>query len=162
TGDGASLARLQLAYLSLLPELPAAETVAAAMLANPEACDLMDGVRADPAVAGRDGFLASFTFGCAQIAEYTGHWAHAVGWYQWFLDNGPLEPRSATARDGLARSTVAAAEGSGAGSLPAPAPAGGSGSPDAEVVIYNDTPDELRIVVSGPESRIAVIPASPT
>ena len=54
------------------------------------------------------------------------------------------------------------AEQAGSRELPPPTDTGGSGSSLTEVTIYNDSPAELRIVISGPESRIEVIPASPT
>lgn len=160
--DTAVLAALQFDFLSLLPDDAGTAGVEAAMLANVDACGLMDEVRADAALATREGFLATFTFGCAQMAEYSGDYGAAIEWYQWFLDHVPLEPRSGVALDGLARSTVALARQRGASELPPPAPTGGSGTAAAEIVLYNDTPDELRVVVSGPESRIVEIPASPT
>lgn len=62
----------------------------------------------------------------------------------------------------MARSLIAEAQQGGAGSLPQPVDTGGSGSSLASVVIYNDSPEELRIVMSGPESRIEVLAASAT
>ena len=156
------LATLQVAYLSQLADDPLAATVEAALIANVAACDQLDAMQADPVVANRAGFLLTITLTCAQTAEFFGDTAAAIERYQWFLDNAPFDPRTATARDGLARSLILRAQQTGAGELPPPTPTGSSGGALTRVVIYNDSPEELRLVVSGPESRIEVIPASPT
>lgn len=160
--DADALALLQVVFLSELPfhtEAPAVET---ALLANFAACGYMDRLTTDPMLTNREGFVPNVTFTCAQTAEYLGDVGSAVEWYQWFVDNAPFDPRFTTARDGLARCLIKQAEQAGSGELPPPTDTGGSGSSLTEVTIYNDSPAELRIVISGPESRIEVIPASPT
>lgn len=160
--DADALALLQVVFLSELPfhaEAPAVET---ALLGNYAACGYMDRLTTDPMLTNREGFVPNVMFTCAQTAEYLGDVGSAVEWYQWFVDNAPFDPRFTTARDGLARCLIKQAEQAGSGELPPPTDTGGSGSSLTEVTIYNDSPAELRIVISGPESRIEVIPASPT
>lgn len=161
-GDAESLATLQIEFLARLAMHPDAPVVEAALLENSAACSMLDQMRAEPAIVIRAGFLATKTLGCAQFSEFVGDPATAATNYQWFLDNAPFDPRAVEARDGLARSLVKQAQLQGAGELPAPTPAGGSGGNHTRVVIYNDSPEELQIVLSGPESRIEIMPASPT
>lgn len=160
--DMATLAELQIAFLSRLPEHADALVVEAALVGNDAACERLDEVRNDPAIARRADFIPNIMFTCAQSAEYVEDYATAIELYQWFVDHGPADARLVTARDGLARCLIARAQQSGAGELPPPTATGGSGSSIASVVIYNDSPEELRIVLSGPESRIEIMPASPT
>jgi hypothetical protein len=96
------------------------------------------------------------------VAEVGGDDASAIDWYQWFLDHAPLDARATAARDGLARSLIHRAAGAGAGTLPTPQPTGRSGSAATRVVVYNDSPEQLRLVLSGPETRIEIIAASAT
>lgn len=161
-GHADALALLQVVFLSELPFHADAPAVETALLANYAACGYMDRLTTDPMLTNREGFVPNVMFTCAQTAEYLGDVESAVEWYQWFVDNAPFDPRFTTARDGLARSLIKQAEQAGSGELPPPTDTGGSGSSLTEVTIYNDSPAELRIVISGPESRIEVIPASPT
>jgi hypothetical protein len=161
-GDLAETARLQLAFLSALPDDPVAPAVAQGLLESAEACSLVGDAQADPVVMARPGFVADFTYHCAEVAEQAADFEAAIDRYQWSLDNAVDEDHATLARDGLARALINHAEGVGAGELPEPVPAGGTGRGETDVVVYNDSPEELRIVLSGPESRIEIIPASTT
>ena len=161
-GNAADLAKYELALISAAPDDPAAATARAALLAVPESCAVVAAAQADPAVVAQSEFLANFVFRCAQVAEFIGAHGDAVDRYQWFLDHAPLDPRVTTARDGLARALINQATGAGAGALPSPQSTGRSGTTAARVTIYNDSPETLRLVLSGPEARIEFIPASPT
>ena len=160
--DPVVLADVQIAFLAHFPARPEATAVEGALIANYAACDHLAELRSEPAIAGRAGFLPTITLTCAQTAEFFQDYSGAVERYQWFIDNAPTDDRLVAARDGLARSLIAEAQQGGAGSLPQPVDTGGSGSSLASVVIYNDSPEELRIVMSGPESRIEVLAASAT
>jgi hypothetical protein len=162
SGDLTETARLQLAFLSALPDDPVAPAVAIGLLDSAEACSLVDEAQTDAVVLARPGFVADFTYHCAEVAEYAAEYDVAIDRYQWSLDNAVDEEHATLARDGLARSLINRAEDVGAGELPEPVPAGGAGRGVSEVVVYNDSPEELRLVLSGPESRIEIIPASPT
>lgn len=162
TDDAAQLADLQIAVLAHLPDRPEAAAAEAAALANYAACDHLEQMRSEPAIANRAGFLPTITLTCAQTAEFFQDYTGAVERYQWFIDHVPTDDRLVAARDGLARSLIAQARQGGTGSLPQPTDTGGSGGSLATVVIYNDSPEELRIVLSGPESRIETLAASAT
>ncbi len=160
--DPLEAARLRLALLSALPADANAASAADGLLQSPEACAVLSDAQADAVVMAREGFVANFTFWCAQVAENSGQFDAAVERYQWFVDNAPLDERAVAARDGLARALISQAQNSGAGTLPQPTKSGGSGGSLTAVVVFNDSPEELRLVLSGPESRIEIIPASPT
>jgi hypothetical protein len=136
--------------------------VEAALLGNFGACGEFDRITAMPTLQARPGFMPNLMFMCAQTAEFFGDAATAIERYEWFLANAASDPRATSARDGLARCLILQAEASGAGELPPPTDTGRSGSSAVEVVVYNDSPTELRIVLSGPESRIELLGASPT
>ncbi|MGZ4740519.1 MAG: hypothetical protein ACXVLM_14925 [Ilumatobacteraceae bacterium] len=161
-GDLLEAARLRLALLSALPADESATSAAEAMLASAESCTVLVDAQADAVVLTREGFVADLTFWCAQVAENSGQFDAAVQRYQWFVDNAPLDERAVAARDGLARALINQAQNSGAGTLPEPTQSGRSGGTLTDVVVFNDSPEELRLVLSGPESRIEIIPASPT
>lgn len=161
-GDPTEAARLQLSLLTSLPDDVAAPAAATAILQSGQACSLLGTAQTEPVLLARATFVADFTFWCAQVADISGDYSAAVERYQWFVDNAPLDERITAARDGLARALINEAESAGAGELPAPVPAGGAGGGATDVVVYNDSPEELRIVLSGPESRIEIVPASTT
>lgn len=166
--DLEGLADFQIAFLTDLSLDPDAPTVQAALLDNISACSRLDEMRATATIALREGFIATKTLLCAQASEYVGDFDGAEQSYQWFLDNVPSDPRFEVAQSGLARVLIAQArqERESAGldtdGFARPPRRGGSGSARTHLVIYNDHPDELQIVMSGPESRIETVPASMT
>ena len=156
------LAELQIAFLATFPGHPDAPAVELALIGNYAACDHLEQLRSDSNIAARVGFIPTIMLTCAQTAEFFQDFDAAIERYQWFIDNAPADERVVAARDGLARSLIAEAEQGGAGSLPQPTDTGGTGSTLASVAIYNDSPEELRVVMSGPESRIEYLVASAT
>jgi hypothetical protein len=57
---------------------------------------------------------------------------------------------------------VSQAQALGAGEIPAPERSGSTGSEATAVIIQNDSPEPLRIVFSGPESRVEELEACDT
>ena len=160
--NAAGLADVQIAFLAQFPDHPDAPAVELALTDNYAACDHLEVLRSSANIAGRPGFIPTITLTCAHTAEFFQDYATAIERYQWFLDNAPGDERVVEARDGLARSLIADAQLQGAGSLPQPVDTGGSGTGRTTIAIFNDSPEELRIVMSGPESRIEILAASPT
>jgi hypothetical protein len=74
--------------------------------------------------------------------------------YENFLVEYPDHSLASDVEAALARSIVAQAKAAGAGEIPAPEFSGSTGSEFTEVVIQNDSPERLRIVFSGPDSRV--------
>lgn len=161
-GDIPGLTDLQITFLAVLPLHADTPTIEAALIGNPSACDHLDELQADATIAARPGFMPTLMLACAQTAEGMQDYQAAIERFQWFVDNYPLDPRLTAAQEGLARSLIADARQRGAGELPPPTPTGRSGSDLVSVVIFNDSPNELRIVLSGPESRIVNVAPSPT
>ena len=159
SGTGGDAADLQLEFVIRFPADPSTPAYRAAFTASPSACGLADRVRTAPSLAALDSFLPDYHFACGQVADYVGNAAEAVAFYEEFLAIAGDDPRVPTARDGLARSLIRQAQAAGAGELPPPTPVGGSGSSSSVAVIYNQSPHDLRVVMSGPESRIETIPA---
>jgi hypothetical protein len=113
-------------------------------------------------IAERTDFMPSLYVGCGQAYEGIGDWDAAILMYEDFLADHPDHALAADVEAALARSIVAQAQSLGAGEIPPPARSGSTGSDVTVVIIQNDSPDPLRIVFSGPESRVEELEACDT
>jgi tetratricopeptide (TPR) repeat protein len=148
-------------YKKLLTEYPNALRAAeaeAALLANPLACEESDPLK-NSLIAERAEFVPSLYYQCGQAYESQGNWEQAITMYEKFLAEYPSHARAVDAEAGLARSIVSQAQTTSAGEIPTPERSGSTGSIVTEVVIQNDSPRRLRIVFSGPESRVEELEA---
>jgi len=123
-------------------------------LASQESCQKIDILLEEDLIPQRDVNLPLFYLACGQAYEDAGDWANAVTMYESFLAEYPSHSLASDVEAALARSIVAQAKAAGAGEIPAPSLSGSTGSGFTEVVIQNDSPERLRIVFSGPESRV--------
>ncbi len=154
-----SLARLQIAFLSDLPDHAAAGDVSTAMLDNVGACAHLaelvpPGVPSD--------VMVSKLFSCAQFADFVGDRDRAIELYRSFLAAHPDDPRAPEATAGLARNLIARARAGDTAPFERPARSGSTGDRHAALDYSNDTPYDQQIVLSGPDARIITVPASPT
>ncbi len=152
-------ARLHLLFLTRFGTRPEAASLEAALLANVGTCSQIDTLATEPALVARGGFVASATLMCANFAEFIGHPSDAVKLFQRFVTSYPADPRAADARAGLARSLIARAKSGNGGTLPDPSVAGAAPSGTVRVTIENASPDHLRIVLNGAETRIEAVDA---
>jgi hypothetical protein len=144
-------------YESLLTEYPNHSTADEAellLLANPLACEKNESLKKNDTIANRRDFMSTLYYGCGQTFEDEGDWDNAVTMYEKFLADYPNHALAPDVEEGLARSIVMQAKAAGAGEIPAPQSSGSTDSGVTEVVIQNDSPDQLRIVFSGPNSRV--------
>jgi hypothetical protein len=143
-------------YIKLLTEYPNALRAAeaeTALLANPLACEGVDSLKSS-VIAQRIEFMPSLYYQCGQTSEGQGSWDRAISMYERFLAEFPGHARAAEAEAGLARSIVSQAQTTSAGEIPTPERSGTTGTGVSDVVIQNDSPEHIRIVFSGPETRV--------
>ena len=143
-------------YQKLLTEYPnalLAEEAQASLLAHPLACKESDALK-NSVISQRNEFMPSLYYQCGQTYESEGDWEQAITMYEDFLAEYPGHALAGDAEAGLARSIVSKAQATSAGEIPAPERSGRTGSGATEVVIQNDSPERMRIVFSGPGSRV--------
>ena len=148
-------------YKALLTEYPndlRAAEAEVSLLANPLACKESASLK-NSVIAERTEFMPSLYYQCGQAYEGERDWEQAITMYENFLADYPSHALAGDAEAGLARSIVSQAQATSAGEIPAPERSGSTGSTVTEVVIQNDSPERLRIVFSGPESRIEELEA---
>lgn len=149
-------------YRSLLsdyPTRPEASLAEAALLKNEIACQATSVLQGMSAIAARGNFMPSLYSACGKAYEEKRDWAHAIEMYNSLLTEYPNSSSAAEAEVALARAIVAQAKATSGGEIPEPAPSGGAASGTVEVVIQNSSPEELRIVFSGPDSRVEKLQA---
>jgi tetratricopeptide (TPR) repeat protein len=148
-------------YQKLLTEYPnalLAEEAQASLLAHPLACKKSEALK-NSVISQRNEFMPSLYYQCGQAYESEGDWEQAITMYEDFLAEYPAHALAGDAEAGLARSIVSQAQASSAGEIPTPERSGSTGSTVTEVVIQNDSPEPMRIVFSGPESRVEELEA---
>lgn len=129
-----------------------------ALLDNPVACE-RHGSLQNTTLAGRPDFMPTLSYRCGQMYERKKDWANAIRMYEHVLNNHPNHALALDAEAALARSILERAKAEGAGEIAAPEPSGRTNKDIVEVVVQNDSPARLRIVFSGPETRVEELEA---
>ncbi len=140
-------------FLIKYPEHQLSAEVETSLLANPTSCERFWALE-NTIISKRTNFLPSLYYGCGQAYEDDGDWANAVTMFESFLADYPNHRLASDVEAALARSIVAQAKAGNAGEIPAPERSGSTSSGVTEVIIQNDSTERLRIVFSGPESRV--------
>jgi len=123
-------------------------------LASGEFCDQIDALQRKKLIPEQDSRLPTLLYQCGQNYQTTRDYSNAVKMYDKFLAAYPGHSLASAVEDALIRSVLANARASDAGTIAAPEQSGETGDDSTVVVIQNDSPRRLRIVFSGPESRI--------
>ncbi len=105
--------------------------------------------------------LPSMYYACGRSAATMAEYAIAINWFDRFITKYPSHTLRAVVEDELARTLLRYAQSEG-GSLPAPQQSGSTNSGASKVIIQNDSPEKLRIVFSGADTRIEVLDACPS
>jgi tetratricopeptide (TPR) repeat protein len=151
-----------LMYVSLLSEYskhPQAGEAEALLLENSAACKNAASLQKNKAISTRPDFMPRLYFNCGQAYEEDKNWSNAIAMYEAFLAGFSDHALAPEVEAGLARSLIAQAKAAGAGEIAPPERSGSTGSGFTEVIIQNDSPERLRIVFSGPETRIEELAA---
>ena len=149
-------------FKSLITEYPShsfANNAEAALLENAVTCERADSLQSNNTISSRPDFMPRLYYKCGQTYEEDRDWSSAISMYEAFLAEFPEHTLAPEAEAGLARAIIAQAKAAGAGDIPAPERSGSTYSGQTEVVIQNDSPERLRIVFSGPETRIEELAA---
>jgi tetratricopeptide (TPR) repeat protein len=144
------------AVLASFATHPLAEQAAAALLDNLYVCQTAAERGDDPLLRDRAGFLAALFLRCGEKYTASEDYADAARVYELFLAAYPGDPQAEEIRAALARALIADARQSGAGEIPLPEKVTGSESSGATttVVIQNDSPEKVRLIFTGPVTRI--------
>jgi len=122
-------------------------------------CEKIDSFTSNAAISTREDFIPRLLYNCGQMYEKEGDWNTAIKLYKDFLDSYPDHSLVTDVEAGLARSIVGQAVPIRGGEISPPKRIGNTNSNFAEVTIYNNSPERIRIVFSGPVAQIVEIEA---
>lgn len=130
-------------------------------LASVELCDQVENLSTNyPSMSAvMEPRTADLHAACGDFYVEQGQYEDAIFVYEKFLDDYPTHEMADTVEDSLAEALVAWAKAAGAGNIPAPEVSGTTGGISTVVIIQNDSPESMRIVFTGPETRIEELPA---
>jgi tetratricopeptide (TPR) repeat protein len=132
-------------------------------VANETVCQNLESILSNELVPDLETNLPLFYIGCGQVYKDAGAYTEAVTMLQKFATDYPDHPRIEEVKPLLAAAMVAEAQELGAGNIPAPQETGtGTGSGPAIVIIQNDSPEEMSLVFTGPETRFETLPPCET
>lgn len=125
-------------------------------LATADLCTTLDTLVEQTIINQPDASLPTLLFACGEAAENAGAYSEALVFYARFRADYPTDARAEAVEAAFVRATLAEADAFGAGALPAPQAVGAnsSGAGFATVVIQNDSPEGLQLVLSGPDVRV--------
>ncbi|MFZ5918572.1 MAG: tetratricopeptide repeat protein [Chloroflexota bacterium] len=92
-------------------------------------------------------------YGCGQAEHRAERYATAITAYETLIANYPNSPLIPEAQAALVDARVADIEAKGTSELPPPQRSGSAPAGVAEVVISNDSPEQLEVLLSGPGSQ---------
>lgn len=124
-------------------------------LAEQSVCDRRENLMEKEMVPTKSAPELWMACGQAYIAE--ADYGAGILAYQWVLENSPDHALASQAEAALAQAMVSQAKAEGSGEISQPGWSGYTGSEATEVTIRNDSPEQMRIVFSGPETRFEEI-----
>lgn len=151
-------------YKALLLEYPIHDLASDAeqgLLANPIACEEIESIQ-ETVITERDDFMPTLFYNCGSVYEQEQRTSEAIEMYDGFLSQFPEHHLATEIEEALALLIVGEAQGASAGDIPEPTRSGSTGSDLTEVVIQNDSPEEMRIIFSGPQSSVEELTACST
>ena len=128
-------------------------------LATEGLCDRLGRLERQNFIPQESTLIPNLLYECGQTYEGIEHYSDAIRSYEKFLSEYQSHSLASSVEDALARVIIADARASGAGTIPAPERSGSTTSDSTIIVIQNDSPERLRIVFRGPDSRIEELAA---
>ncbi|MGE5377258.1 MAG: tetratricopeptide repeat protein [Bacteroidota bacterium] len=128
------------------------------LIENPVSCDEFEALK-NSVIGQRIDFMPSLYFHCGQTYERNENWEKAIAAYETLLAEYPTHAYAPDAEVGLVHAIVTISQSNSAGEIPPPEVSGTTGNDLSEVIIQNSSPERLRIVFSGPESRVEELEA---
>ncbi len=126
---------------------------------NDEVCGQTDQLLLNDIIPQRETNLPLVYYTCGQLFEEAGNFSNAKSNYELFLNAYEDHPLASEVEAALLRSIVKNAKMNKSGNLPPPEQSGTTEDGTTVVIIRNESPEDLRIVFSGPENRIEELEA---
>lgn len=145
--------------------LPVREAVATRLegttpesLASVELCDVMPSVATHNLLPAPEQAIPMLHYGCGQAYQAAGRHTDAVTLLQQFLSDYPGHEQTSAVEVALAAAMFDEARANNAGQLPSPGVSGRANAGSTQVEIRNDSPEPMRIIFSGAETRFEELP----
>ena len=157
-GDAAVFAQQygQSGLLSPLREAiaPVAEQTDINTLTTDPTCQRLEAVRNTQLIPPLTDKLPQLYQTCGALFTEAGEQGNAIAVYEQFLDHYPQHSLADPIKQSYAKAVFDEANQQGAGALPTPGRSGATGDGSTVVRIRNNSPEKMRIVLSGPTPRV--------
>ncbi len=143
-------------YAKLLdqyPEHPMAAEAKELILNQEEVCANINTLK-NSSLEGNSEIKPTLYYKCGVYYQANQNYPEAIQLLDYFLDKFPAHELAFEVEASLADAIAASFKGSETGEIPRPGTSGTTDQDETIVIIKNETPQRLRIVFSGPESRI--------
>lgn len=144
------------------PNHPVAEQLLESIMRETTFCSLTQQMSDSTTFNHDTNNLANIFLECGTNYAEQGEFRLAADIYESFLNKFPEHPSVETVKFLLPDLLVKAARAAGSGTIERPNETGWAPEGVARVVIQNDSPHDMRIVFSGPDARIEILPACET
>lgn len=129
------------------------------VLANVQFCDTLPSTLAHRLLPRRNQNLPALRYACGQTYQAEGRYTDAIEQLQHFLKDYPKHEQTSAVEVALATAMIDEAKANKAGELPSPTVSGLAATGTTKVQIRNDSPEPMRIIFSGAETRFEELPA---
>jgi len=128
-------------------------------------CPLLNNMENDPLFNNDSNSITEYYLACVEsyVAwnDFGYGYSDAITFFEAFLEKFPDNPAKSEVENALANAFILQAREAGSGVIERPDPSGSAPEGVARVVIQNDSPHELKIIFSGPDTLIEQLPACP-
>lgn len=122
-------------------------------LAQPEVCDRLDAMLTAKVLPPSDQVLPALSFTCGQNFVAKENYDGAVHRFQQILNDFPEHAIVPEVETAMAKAMLAQAKATGAGEMPQPQRSGVAARGSSVIVIRNDSPHAMKIMLTGAETR---------
>jgi hypothetical protein len=134
------------------------EATAPDTVASAEFCDALPSTLDHSLLSRPDQVLPTYYQACGEAYQSAGRYNEAIEQLQRFLTDYPNHKQTAAVEVTLAKTLIDQAKANNAGTLPSPVIDGRTAAGTTKVQIRNDSPEPMRIVFTGPETRFEELP----
>ncbi|MBD2157151.1 hypothetical protein [Leptolyngbya sp. FACHB-16] len=127
-------------------------------LATAEFCDALPSTLGHSLLPRPDQMLPALRHACGEVYQTAGRYNEAIDQLQRFLTDYPNHEQASAVEVALAKTLIDQARANNAGDLPSPVIDGRAAAGTTKVQIRNDSPEPMRIVFTGPETRFEELP----
>jgi hypothetical protein len=124
------------------------------LVSNSYACINHDAIENRAVFSNDQEFMKSFYINCTKILESAQYYSDSIKMFETLFDKFPETKQNDEYYQDYIGLLVKYAKSAGAGVISPPDQSGSSKSGTTVVIIQNDSPEKIRIIFSGPDSRI--------